>query len=71
VRLAPVVEQVAGENKAVKFLGMDVHNNYETASQFGIMSIPQLIFFKDGKEVARLVGAVPKAKIDEALKKVK
>ncbi len=66
-----MVEQIATEHKDVKFLQMDVHNNYDTAAQFGIMSIPQLIFFKGGKEVARLVGAVPKGKIEEALKKVK
>jgi thioredoxin 1 len=68
-----VVEQVAGENKGVKFLGLDVHNNYDTASNFGIMSIPQLLFFKDGKETGRVVGYPKdvKAKIEAELKKIK
>lgn len=65
-----MVEQLAKEHQDVKFFGLDVHNNYDTASQFGILSIPQLIFFKGGQEVSRLVGAVPKAKIEDALKAV-
>lgn len=68
-----MVEQVAGENKGVKFLGLDVHNNYDTASNFGIMSIPQLLFFKDGQEVGRIVGYPKdvKVKIEAELKKLK
>ena len=38
----------------VKVFEIDIEKNQETASQFGIMSIPALLFFKDGKEVSRL-----------------
>ncbi len=59
-----MVEQLAKDYQGkVKIVGLDAHNNYDTASAFGIMGIPTLIFFKDGKEVSRLVGAAPKDKI--------
>jgi thioredoxin 1 len=59
-----VVEQIAQEYAGkVKVVGLDAHNNYDTASAYGIMGIPTLLFFKDGKEVGRLIGAVPKDKI--------
>ena len=59
-----MVEQLAKDYQGkVKIVGLDAHNNYDTASAFDIMGIPTLIFFKDGKEVSRLVGAAPKDKI--------
>jgi thioredoxin 1 len=70
VRLAPVVEQLAEEYKGkVKVVGADVEHAGEKAAELGIMSIPALLFFKGGKEVARIVGAQPKQKIVDALKK--
>ncbi len=54
----------------MKVAGLDVNENLITASDHGIMAIPALIFFKDGREVARLVGAVPKAKIASELGKI-
>jgi thioredoxin 1 len=64
VRLAPVVEQLAQDYAGkVKIVGLDAHNNYDTAAAYGIMGIPTLIFFKGGQEVGRLVGAAPKDKI--------
>ena len=59
-----MVEQIAQDYAGkVKVVGLDAHNNYDTASALGIMGLPTLVFFKDGKEVSRLVGAVPKDKI--------
>lgn len=59
-----MVEQIAQEYAGkVKVVGLDAHNNYDTASAYGIMGIPTLLFFKDGKEVGRLIGAHPKDKI--------
>jgi len=68
--VAPVVEQVAAEYKdKVKVLSANIDGAGETASGLGIFSIPALVFFKGGKEVGRLVGAVPKARLVDALKK--
>ena len=64
-----MVEQIAQEYAGkVKVVGLDAHNNFDTASAYGIMGIPTLLFFKDGKEVGRLIGAVPKDKIVAELK---
>jgi len=47
----------------VKVVGLDVRGNFAAASDHGILGIPALLYFKDGKEVARLVGVVSKARI--------
>jgi thioredoxin 1 len=55
--IAPVVEQVASElGERVKVLKMDIDANPETPGRLGIMSIPTLIIFKDGRPAARTVG---------------
>lgn len=70
--LAPVVEEVAAEYAGkAEIAKCNVDDCEDVAAQLGIRSIPTLIFFKDGKMVDRLVGAVPKseisAKIDSLL----
>lgn len=54
--LAPVIEQYVGENKDITVLKVDVDEEEALARRFGIMSIPTLILFKDGSEVAKDVG---------------
>lgn len=61
--LSPVVDEIAQENDAVKVGKINVDEQPELASQFGVMSIPTLMVFRDGKPVSTSVGAVPKAKI--------
>lgn len=62
--LAPTVEEIAKEYEGRAFVGKcNVDENSEVAGQFRIMSIPALLFFKDGKLADRLVGAQPKANI--------
>ncbi len=66
--LGPVIEEIAGEYEGRALVGKcNVDENGDTASQFRIMSIPALLFFKDGKLVDRLVGAQPKANITAKL----
>lgn len=65
------MEQVAKETAGkAKFVGVDVDKAPNAPAQFGVMSLPTLLFIKGGKEVTRLVGAVSKAKIEDALKKI-
>ena len=52
----------------VKVVSADLSESVDTAGGLGIMAIPQLIFYKDGKEVHRIMGAVPETKIVDALK---
>ena len=61
-----MAEEYAGK---VKIVGLDAHNNYETTSTYGVMGIPTLIFFKDGKEVARAVGAMKKDRLVAEVRK--
>jgi thioredoxin 1 len=59
--IAPVLEEIAKEKDgALKVAKLDVDDNPETAQKFGVMSIPTLLLFKDGREVNRLVGYMPK-----------
>ena len=59
--IAPVLEEIDAEmSDKAKIVKVDVDENQATASQFGIMSIPTLVFFKDGKPVDKAVGFQPK-----------
>ncbi|MDP3929248.1 MAG: thioredoxin [Bacteroidota bacterium] len=59
--VGPVVEELAKEYEGKAVIGkLDVDSNPRIATEFGIMSIPALLFFKDGKVVDKQVGAVPK-----------
>ncbi len=69
-QLAPLVEQLADELVAQLQVGrLDIDQNLEITMQYGILSVPTLILFKNGKPVERLVGMAPKAKILERLRK--
>lgn len=69
--LAPTVDKVAEEYKGkVKVFKLNTDENPESAVKFRINSIPNLIFFKGGKPVEQLVGAVDKSKIDAVIAKL-
>ena len=69
--LAPTIDQLATELEGkVKIVKLNTDENPESAVKFRINSIPNLIFFKDGKPVDQLVGAVDKTKIEEAIAKL-
>lgn len=66
--LAPVVEELAADFDGKAVIGKcNVDDNEDLPMQFGIRSIPTLLFFKDGKLVDRLVGAAPKESIAQKL----
>ena len=67
--IAPIVEQIAQENDGKISVGkLDVDVNGQTAMKYGVMSIPTLILFKDGKPVERLVGMMPKERLMAKIK---
>lgn len=69
--VAPVVDELAGEMAGkVKFTKMNVDDNQTSAAQYGIMSIPALLIFKNGQVVQQHVGAVPKATLKTIIDKV-
>lgn len=68
--IAPVIDELARDYDDHLVVGkLNVDENPETAMKFGIMSIPTLLIMKNGEEVDRIVGAVPKQLIEEKLKK--
>jgi thioredoxin 1 len=63
--IAPILDQLAGEYEGkVKVAKLDVDSNIQTATRFNVRSIPMLLFFKDGKLVDQIVGAVPRPTIE-------
>jgi len=63
--IAPIVEQIHGElGDKIKVLKMDIDQNPATPMQLGIMSIPTVIIFKNGKPAERTVGYRPNMKGD-------
>ncbi len=66
--LAPTIDQLASEYAGkVKIVKLNTDENPESAVKFRINSIPNLIFFKGGKPVNQLIGAVDKSKIEAAI----
>ena len=69
--IAPVVKEVAEDYLGkVKVGKLNVDNDNQVASQYGVRSIPALLIFKDGIVANQIVGAVPKARIAEILDSV-
>ena len=68
--MGPVIEELARDytGKAV-FAKVNVDENQEVASRFSIMSIPHFIIFRDGRLAERIVGAVGRGPLENALKK--
>jgi len=66
--LSPVVDQISEENAQIKVGKVNVDDEGDLARQFNIMSIPSLLFFRDGKLVNQLVGVQPKAVIEDMIK---
>jgi thioredoxin 1 len=66
--IAPIVEELAEQYEGkVKVAKLDVDANIQTATRYNVRSIPMLLFFKDGKLVDQIVGAVPKSTIEGKL----
>ena len=63
--LAPIIEEIAEEHPDLKVGKINVDEEPELANQFGIMSIPTLIVFKNGAVVKKSVGVIPKESILE------
>ena len=61
--LSPVVEEIANEVTDFKVASCNVDDEMDLASEFGVQSIPTLVVVKDGKEVNRSVGVIPKNQI--------
>ena len=63
--IAPIIEQLAKDRSGkIVFGKLNVDENPETAQRFGIMAIPTLLVIRNGEEVDRIVGALPKNQLE-------
>lgn len=67
--LSPMLEEMSNNNKKseVKFVKVNVDENQQLAGQFGIMSIPTVVVFKDGKVVNQLIGVRHPSEYERAI----
>ncbi len=66
--IAPSVEALAGEYQGkIQVAKLNVDEHQATAVRFGVMSIPTVLFFKGGKVVDTVVGAVPKSQLQSRI----
>jgi thioredoxin 1 len=69
--IAPIMEDFADDYEGkVKIAKLDVDNNPNVAIKFGIRSIPTVLFFKEGKIVDQIIGALPRSKFEEKIKEL-
>ncbi len=66
--VGPVVESLADKNAGkVKFCKLNVDENQKTAGRYSVMSIPTIMFFKDGEVVDTSVGALPEQALQDKI----
>lgn len=67
--IAPVLEEISKERTDVTITKLNVDDNQEIALEYGVQSIPTMLLFKNGEIVNKLIGALPKEKINQFLNK--
>src|SRR4051794_25251084 len=66
--VAPVLEEIAGERgDALKVVKLNAADNQQTAAQFDVLSIPTMILFKHGQVATKVIGAMPKKRLEAEL----
>jgi len=63
----PILEEMAAERDDLRIVSVNTDENQQTAAQYEILSIPTLILFKDGSEAKRVIGAMPKRRLESEL----
>ena len=65
--IAPHLEELNNERDDMRVVKLNTDDNPQTAAKYGIMSIPTLILFKNGQPAKQIVGALPKARLQQEL----
>jgi thioredoxin 1 len=65
--VSPVLAEIADERDDLRVVKVNVDENQVTAAQYGILAIPTMLLFRNGREVQRIQGAMPKRRIVAAL----
>jgi thioredoxin 1 len=68
--VAPVLEEIAQQRDDLRVVKLNVDENQRTAAQFGVLSIPTMILFKNGQPAKTIIGAYPKKKLEAELEPV-
>jgi thioredoxin 1 len=63
----PILEEMAAERDDFHIVSINVDENQQTAARFDVLSIPTLILFRDGAEAKRVIGAMPKRRLEAEL----
>lgn len=63
----PILEEMSGEREDFEILSLNVDDNQQTAAKYEVLSIPTLILFKGGEAAKRVVGAMPKKRLEAEL----
>jgi thioredoxin 1 len=66
----PILEEMAAEHADFRIVSLNTDENQETAARFEVLSIPTLILFKEGTEAKRVIGAMPKRRLEAELEPV-
>ncbi len=66
--VGPVLEEISKDYTDIKFVKVNVDDNPEIAQQYGIMSIPTMIGFKNGEKVASSLGFMPREELEAVVK---
>ncbi len=65
--IAPHLEELNNERGDLRVVKLNVDDNPQTAAQYGVMSIPTLILFKGGAEAKKIIGALPKKRLEQEI----
>ncbi len=68
--VAPVLEEIARERPDLNIVKLNTDENQQTAAQFEVLSIPTLILFKHGQVAHKVIGALPKKRLEQELEPV-
>jgi thioredoxin 1 len=63
----PILEELAAEREELTIVSLNVDDNQQTAGRYEVLSIPTMILFRDGAEAKRIVGALPKRRLEAEL----
>ena len=68
--VAPVLQEIAAEREDLRIVKLNIDDNQQTAAQYGVLSIPTMILFKNGAAAKTIIGAYPKKKLEAELEPV-
>jgi thioredoxin 1 len=65
--VAPVLEEINGEREDLRVVKLNVDENQQTAAAFDVLSIPTMILFRNGEMAKKVIGAMPKKRLEAEL----